>query len=89
MAPLLRNPEKPWKRAAFTTAKPKNQNVTGRSVRTERWRYSEYDNPHYVELYDHKTDPGEFKNLASDPKHVEVVEEMSALLKEGWKAALP
>jgi iduronate 2-sulfatase len=63
---------------------------SGYSVRTERWRYTEWDGGAAgVELYDHDADPGEHKNLASDPAHAKTVEELKALLAGGWKAALP
>ena len=82
--PLLQNPQRPWKRAAFTS-----QSAGNRSVRTERWRYTEWGGPENAELYDHENDPGEFNNLARDPKYSAIVAELSRLLNAGWKAALP
>jgi uncharacterized sulfatase len=62
----------------------------GRSVRSERWRYTEWDGGAAgTELYDHDADPKELKNLAADSAHAKTVEEMKALLQGGWKAALP
>lgn len=53
----------------------------GRSVRTERWRYSEWDEGRKgTELYDHQTDPREHKNLAAHPAHAGTVATMKALL---------
>jgi arylsulfatase A-like enzyme len=49
------------------------------AVRTERWRYAEYDDGGAM-LFDRKNDPHELKNLASDPAHAKVVAEMKALL---------
>jgi uncharacterized sulfatase len=99
LRPLIENPKADWKHAAFsqvtrgaqvgTFAEPgkkgkaKGKPIMGRSVRTERWRYTEWDEGRAgVELYDHETDPGEYKNLAADPKHAAVVKEVKALLKQ-------
>jgi uncharacterized sulfatase len=62
----------------------------GRSVRTERWRYTEWDEGRQgIELYDHSSDPGELQNLAGNPRHRAVERELQALLRAGWRAALP
>lgn len=88
LKPLLDDPEKPWKKGAFTQV-TRGQKL-GYSVRTERWRYTEWDGGAAgVELYDHDADSGEHRNLASDPAHARTVEELKALLAGGWKAALP
>ena len=53
----------------------------GRSVRTERWRYTEWDGgKRGVELYDHDADPQRAHNLAKDAKHAETVKQLKALL---------
>ena len=53
----------------------------GYSVRTARWRYTEWDEGKKgVELYDHWNDPGEVLNLANDPKYAGPLAEMKALL---------
>lgn len=82
--PLMDDPKRPWKKAAFT------QTTRGRSLRTERWRYSEWaGDAAQAELYDHQTDPREHTNLAKDPKHAHTVKELHELLAKGWRAALP
>lgn len=93
-APLLENPDQPWKKAAFSqylrTGKPP---YTGRSLRTDRWRYTEWRDPKEnlagTELYDEQNDPLENVNLAGETAHTETVRKLAEQLKEGWKTALP
>jgi uncharacterized sulfatase len=85
---LLDEPQRAWKKGAFTQVTRGDK--MGYSVRTERWRYTEWDGgAGGVELYDHDVDPRERKNLAADPAHAATVAELKALLQGGWKAALP
>lgn len=84
--PLLNDPNRAWKKAAFTQVRGGNN--ARHSIRTERYAYIEGGNEP-VELYDHKTDPGEFKNLAADPKYAATLAEMRATLRAGWQAARP
>ncbi|MGB2865684.1 MAG: sulfatase [Sedimentisphaerales bacterium] len=78
--PLLVNPKLPWKEMAFTQVQ--RGKIAGRSVRTERWRYTEWDKGKQgTELYDHNSDPGEYYNLASDSKYEQIVVEHKRLLK--------
>jgi len=86
LKPLLDHPEQPWKKGAFTQVTRGEK--MGRSVRTERWRYTEWDaGAAGVELYDHDADPKELKNLSSEPARAKTVDELKALLQGGWKAA--
>lgn len=79
--PLLDNPRLQWKEAAYTQVQ-RGQN-TGYSVRTDRWRYTEWDNGRSgIELYDHRNDPGEYQNLAGDPKHGVLVNRLKGLLRK-------
>src|SRR6185436_12362054 len=78
LKPLLDDPQRAWKKGAFTQVTRGDK--LGYSVRTERWRYTEWDGgAGGTELYDH----------AADPAHAKTVEELKALLQGGWKAALP
>jgi iduronate 2-sulfatase len=64
----------------------KRESSMGRSVRTERWRYTEWDDGKQgAELYDHDQDPNEYQNLAKDPKHASTVAEMKKLLSRNQK----
>jgi iduronate 2-sulfatase len=85
--PLLRDPQRPWKKAAFTTVV--HGKVMGRSVRTDRYRYTEWGDGNTAELYDHEVDMHEFTNLAFGGKDSRAKQELSAILHEGWRAALP
>ena len=51
----------------------------GRSVRSERWRYTEWPDE-TVELYDHDRDPDELENRAADPAAAGALAEMRAML---------
>ena len=60
---------------------PQSPSFMGRSVRTERWRYTEWDEGRKgVELYDHDNDPHEYHNLADDPASANTIEELKRLL---------
>jgi uncharacterized sulfatase len=67
--------------AALAAAKPKVF-TGGRAVRTERYRYIEWDEGRQgAQLYDHEKDPQEMTNLADDPAHAKIRAELSALLR--------
>jgi uncharacterized sulfatase len=84
--PLLRDPQRPWRQAAFSHSPV---HPTGMTMRTQRYRYTEWGNPKLAELYDHENDPLEHDNLANDPAHAELVREMRQMFAAGWKGALP
>jgi len=53
----------------------------GYTVRTERWRYTEWDGGKKgIQLYDYEKDPGELKNLAEAPEYSDVVKQMKGML---------
>ena len=85
LAPLLRDPKAPWSRPALTQVRRGNQAdgfFMGYSIRTDRWRYSEWDDGKQgQELYDEVADPQEMRNLAADSKYGKTVQEMRTLLR--------
>lgn len=88
LMPLLKNPEKNWDRPAYTQVRRGNTNdfFMGYSVRTERWRYTEWDDgKRGRELYDHENDSREFTNLASNVVYAKTVKEMRKLLDKARK----
>jgi iduronate 2-sulfatase len=86
--PLLEDPKRPWKKATFTVVRH-GRDTLGRSVRTDRHRYTEWGDERVAELYDHELDPKEYRNLVSDPASRKALDEMRRTLREGWRASLP
>ena len=87
LLPLLTQPVADWDRPAFSQVErrvgqgPMAERIMGYSIRTDRWRYTEWDNGKLgAELYDHENDPLEHTNLAQDDAHAAVVQEMKRLL---------
>ena len=80
LAPLLHDPRAASDRPAYTSTI--HEGILGRSVRTERWRYTEWGETGVVELYDHDADPGEYRNLAADPARAADVRMLKALLAQ-------
>ena len=68
---MLHNPELQWDRPAVMTSGPGNH-----SVRSERWRYSRYSDG-TEELYDHDSDPREWKNLAAENRFEDVKRDLA------------
>ncbi len=95
--PLLDDPTKAWKSAAFSQYPRKNEkrNLMGYSMRTDRYRLTTWvlkddvKTVDAVELYDHQTDPQENTNIAGDPANKELVAKLTAQWRAGWKAAMP
>jgi len=97
LSPLLDDPSRSSKDAAYTvvsrSADPsadheKHTDYLGHSVRTERWRYTEWDGGNRgVELYDHENDPHEWKNHADEPRWADTVRRLHQMLADEEKAA--
>jgi len=84
LRPLLTNPQAAWPHAALTQVRrgPAATAFMGYSVRTETWRYTEWDEgKRGVELYSESDDPDELRNLADDPAHRNQLAEMRELLR--------
>ncbi|MCH7225424.1 sulfatase [Haloferula sp. A504] len=91
-APLLDDPSREWKSAAFSQY-PRGS-VMGYTMRTRDHRYTEWrklKGGEVVarELYDHRADPEEADNLAGDPKSGARLKEFAARLRAGPQAARP
>ena len=66
------------------------RNFFGYSLRTPRWRYTEWDEGREGrELYDHDIDQRELKNLANEPAHSQTVAELSGQLRVAMKTTFP
>ena len=80
LAPLLRNPQAAWDYPAYTvTLRGK---IFGRTVRTERYRYTEWDpEGKQAELYDHERDPHEQRNLAGEQQYQQQRRQLQELLR--------
>ena len=82
LKPLLEDPKAAWAKPAYTQVR-RGMDLMGRSVRTERYRYTEWDGGKQgAQLYDHEKDPQEHTNLAGDAKYADAVKEMQRLLRQ-------
>lgn len=82
LRPLLKDPQgASWTKPAVTQVWH-NKDAWGYSLRTERWRYTEWlEGKAGRELYDHKNDPDEIHNLAANADQKELVAQLSKQLK--------
>jgi iduronate 2-sulfatase len=84
LAPLLKDPKLPGRGWALT------QGTNGYSLRTPRWRYTEWDEGRLGrELYDHDADPKELTNLAKNPDHQATVADLSVQLRNAVQTSFP
>ena len=92
LVPILHDPSKSVRETALTVAwsrggrmhkELKGKRILGRSIRTKRYRYTEWSDGKFgVELYDYEKDPEEFTNLAKDSKATDTLEQMKQLMKQ-------
>ena len=95
MSPLLDDPNRPWKKAAFSQylrTKEKNEYM-GYSARTDSYRYTEWRDRETGrvsarELYDHENDSGETVNLANKPEFTETIARLRQH-PESWLESCP
>lgn len=99
--PLFDDPSRLWKKAAFSQflregiwVAPDGIEYMGYSVRTEKYRYTEWVNWESkelaaIELYDQNLDPDENINVANIEEYKTIVTEYAEKLKLGWRYALP
>jgi arylsulfatase A-like enzyme len=83
LRPLLENPKAAWDRVGLTTHDRGNH-----AVRDLDWRYIRYADGS-EELYDHRTDPYEWTNLAGRPEHAAVQRRLAAALPRSEAANAP
>jgi iduronate 2-sulfatase len=86
---MLANPAVTGRGWALTQV-TRGEKVFGYTLRTARWRYTEWDQGNRGrELYDHDTDPQELKNLAAVSAHAETVASLSTQLRAAVKTTFP
>lgn len=80
----------PLRAAVTTNVSSEGRRFFGYSLRTPRWRYTEWDEGALGrELYDHDADPRELTNLAHKPEHAATVAELSRQLQAAAKTTFP
>lgn len=97
LSPLLNDPLSEWEGYAITQVlRPADdrlpEQVMGCSIRTERYRFTEWGEGKYgSELYDHHADPGEFNNLAIEPdaQSKEIMEKLRPQLRSRASGKIP
>ena len=95
-SPLFEDPDRIWKRAVFSQYPREIPGIgpaMGYSMRTNRFRYTEWRAPgtpyKSAELYDYVEDPQEMANLAVRPENASLVNGLAGMLQEGWRSAFP
>lgn len=102
LLPLMNNPNADWSDIAFnqfyrrnfvvpsiaSVSEVQHTNVMGRSIRTERYRFTLWESaegrPYGCELYDLQVDPQGNINLAGQEDAQATVQELTKLLRDKW-----
>jgi arylsulfatase A-like enzyme len=87
MMPILKDPTHPWKLGAITYGTSGKSKKDGskadpnvpRTIRTEKWRYTEYPDGK-EQLYSIEKDLLGYNNVANDPANKSVIQELKKLL---------
>ena len=98
--PVLDDPNRPWKSAAFSqyprsAGKSGIGQLMGYAMRTERYRFvvwvarDDHAKIDAIELYDHTLDPQENTNIAKMPGNNELVDKLLVQWRQGWQGAKP
>ncbi|MCY4204414.1 MAG: sulfatase [Bacteroidetes bacterium] len=75
-------------RAAWMHPEMNAPNVMGYSIRTDRFRYTEWDSGNAgAELYDYEVDPMEIENLVNDPAYTDTLGRLKRLMELRKQAA--
>jgi iduronate 2-sulfatase len=90
LIPLLEDPDAVWDRPAVTQVLRVERgvrDVMGYSLRTEQYRYTFWtEGSGGEELYDHRADPGEKRNLAADPASDRTKQKLRTILESICRA---
>ncbi|CAZ97664.1 sulfatase [Zobellia galactanivorans] len=100
--PLLADPSIKWKAAAYSQfllgrfgpAETRQEERMGYSVKTDRYRYTEWytwnknqkQKGDYIssELFDHENDPGENYNIAQEPSNSQLIKQLASNLHKNF-----
>lgn len=84
LSPILNNPDIAWPHTSVIEF-----GLGNAAVQDENWRYIRYSDG-TEELYDHRTDPNEWKNLAIENSYQPIKDKLGKSIPENWESpALP
>ena len=91
-AKLLDDPQLELRKAAFSQY-PRGEGSMGYSMRTDRYRYTEWRDRktgqlRARELYDHLKDPEENVNVVNQPEYSQITKELAIVASKGWRSTI-